>query len=486
MLPVRITAFLLSTLFISANAAERPNLVFIIADDCTYLDMELYGGQAKTPNLRKLASQGMQFSRCFQTAPMCSPTRHNIYTGIYPVKSGAWPNHTCVYPGTKSIVHYLKPAGYRVALSGKTHIAPRESFPFAYDGEFKNNNPDRRPAYPTIRKLIVDSKAADSPFCLFACSNEPHSPYTKGDPSTYPPDTLSLPPTWIDTPKTRNDYSKYLAEITYFDKQCGALLELLDEQGVADNTLVMMVSEQGSAFPFAKWTCFEMGLASGMVVRWPGHVAPGSHSNALVEYCDVAPTFLEAAGVDIPATMDGRSFLGVLEGHRKEHKKYTFGLHTTRGIINGSENFGIRSCGTKTFRYIRNLNADQTFSNAVMKVRKGKPNFWQEWIEQADAGHRHAVAMTQKYMHRPAEELYDVEADPHCLRNLIDDANYREIRSELSKQLDAWMQSQGDNGVATEAIAHTRKASAQKKQQQNRKPGSKQRKEENGELPDTF
>ncbi len=79
-------------------AAAQPNRVFIIADDCTYLDMEVYGGQGKTPQLNRLAQAGMQFSRCFQAAPMCSPTRHNIYTGLYPVKSGAWPNHTCVYP----------------------------------------------------------------------------------------------------------------------------------------------------------------------------------------------------------------------------------------------------------------------------------------------------------------------------------------------------------------------------------------------------
>jgi uncharacterized sulfatase len=450
---------------IPLRAADRPNLVFMIADDCTYLDMELYGGQAKTPHLIKLASQGMQFSRCFQTAPMCSPTRHNIYTGIYPVRSGAWPNHTCVYPGTKSIAHYLKPAGYRVALSGKTHIAPRASFPFEYDGEFKNNNPYRKPAYPTIQKLISESKAAGTPFCLFACSNEPHSPYTKGDPSAYPPESLKLPPSWADTPETRSDYSKYLAEITWFDQQCGTLLGLLEEQGVADNTLVMVVSEQGSAFPFAKWTCFEMGLASGMVVRWPGHVRPGSRTDALVEYCDVAPTFLEAAGLGVPDSMDGKSFLSVLRGQSAEHKKYTFGLHTTRGIINGSENFGIRSCGTKTHRYIRNLNAAETFSNAVMKVRTNRPSFWQEWLQAANAGDRHAAAMTQKYMKRPAEELYDVQADPHCLKNLIDDPDYVQIRRELSHQLDAWMKSQGDEGAATEAIAHTRKAAYQKQQQ---------------------
>lgn len=446
------------------RADDRPNLVFMIADDCTYLDMELYGGQAKTPHLLDLASDGMTFSRCFQTAPMCSPTRHNIYTGIYPVKSGAWPNHTCVYPGTKSIAHYLIDAGYRVALSGKTHISPRESFPFEYDGEFRVNDPFGKAPYPTIDKLISESKSDGNPFCLFACSNEPHSPYNKGNPDAYPPESLTLPPSWVDTPDTRHQYSKYLAEITYFDAQCGALLALLDRHDVAKNTLVMAVSEQGSAFPFAKWTCFELGLTSGMVVRWPGRVRPNSKSAALVEYCDVAPTFLEAAGVPVPETMDGRSFLPVLHGQQSEHKDYTFGIHTTRGIINGSETFGIRSCGTKTHRYIRNLHPEVTFTNAVTRKKGDKADFWTSWVVKADHGDRHALAMTQKYQHRPPEELYDVVNDPHCLNNLIDDPALADLKSSLSGQLDAWMTSQGDRGRDTEAIAHTRKASFQKKQ----------------------
>ena len=125
-----ITAILVAVAH--AQQGDQPNLVFMIADDCTYLDMEVYGGQAKTPNLNRLAAEGMQFSRCFQAAPMCSPTRHNIYTGIYPVKSGAWPNHTRVYPGTKSIAHYLKDAGYRVALSGNASgSSPAEHAPTA-------------------------------------------------------------------------------------------------------------------------------------------------------------------------------------------------------------------------------------------------------------------------------------------------------------------------------------------------------------------
>ena len=452
------------------HAWEKPNLVFMIADDCTYLDMEVYGGQAKTPHLNELASQGLKMSRCFQTAPMCSPTRHNIYTGIYPVKSGAWPNHTQVYPGTKSIAHYLKDAGYRVALSGKTHINPRESFPFEYSKEFSNAaRLSQADPFPEIKTLIVESKAKGQPFCLFACSNEPHSPWTQGDASQYPPADLKLPPSWVDTPTTRKQYAKYLAEITFFDRQCGALLELLEQQGVADNTLVMVASEQGSSFPFAKWTCYEMGLASGMIVRWPGHTQPGSESDALVEYVDVAPTFLEAAGVPTPGTMDGKSFVSVLNQPGREHKKHTYGIHTTKGIINGSDSYGIRSCGTKTHRYIRNLSPDKTFSNVFLK----NP-VWSEWQAKADSGDLQARMLTAKYQKRPAEELYDVVHDPHCLNNLIDKPGTESIRSELSRQLDAWMADQGDQGVPTEDLALTRQ-----KKGQNKKNNKKNNKNQN-------
>ncbi|MCB1094499.1 MAG: sulfatase [Verrucomicrobiae bacterium] len=448
-----------------AAPAPLPNLVFIIADDCTYLDMEVYGGQAKTPHIKKLATQGMTFSRCFQAAPMCSPTRHNIYTGLYPVRSGAWPNHTCVYPGTRSIAHFLKDAGYRVALSGKTHIAPAESFPFEYSDDFRTADPDNVTPYPAIDTLIRESKENGNPFCLFACSNEPHTPYTKGDPSAYPPAALKLPPTWVDTPETRKAYSEYLAEITFYDQQCGALLTMLDAHGITDNTLVIVTSEQGSGFPFAKWTCFELGLTSGMIARWPGKIAPASKSDALVEYVDITPTFVDivhssAPGIELAPDvekLDGKSFLPVLLGKSIEHKRYTFGIHTTRGIINGSETFGIRSCGTKTHRYIRNLHPEVPFRNVVTRKEGDKAPFWMSWIGKAETGDAHAIAMTKKYTVRPPEELYDVASDPHCLHNLIADPELAQLKAELSSELDGWMKAQGDTGREIEAIAHTRK-----------------------------
>ena len=260
-----VCSFLLN---ISVAEESRPNFVFIIADDGTHRDLGCYGGQAQTPNIDQLAREGMRFTHCFQAAPMCSPTRHNIYTGLYPVKSGAYPNHTFVKEGTKSVVQYMKPLGYRVALSGKKHIAPRSIFDFEYSG--KGNNPD--PA--AIDKLFGECEKSQTPFCLFACSNEPHSPWNKGDPSKYPESKIELPPYFVDTPQTRQDMSRYLAEITYYDGQVGAILDLLNKHHLADNTLVIVTTEQGSSFPFGKWTCYDTGLQTALIARWPGNIAP--------------------------------------------------------------------------------------------------------------------------------------------------------------------------------------------------------------------
>lgn len=441
--------------------AAPPNLVFIIADDCTFRDIGCYGGQARTPNIDHLATEGMKFNRCFQTAPMCSPTRHNIYTGLYPVKSGAYPNHTFAKPGTKSIVHYLKPLGYRVALSGKRHIATPDIFPFEYSGK---KNPDMK----VVDKLFAECKQSKTPFCLFACSNEPHTPWDKGDPSAYPPEENKLPPYIADTPFVRSQFSKYLAEITYFDGQVGQILTLLDKHGLRDDTLVMVVSEQGNSLPFAKWTCHEMGLGSAMIVRWPGKVTPGSETDAMVEYCDVTPTFVEVAGGTPAPILDGKSFLKVLLGKTDHHKDVTYGIMTTRGIINGNECYPIRSIRNDRYRLIWNLKSDQPFQNACTSSKE-----FQSMLEAAAAGDERAKWATDHYQNRPELELYDVVADPMEMNNLAGDPKYREIIAGLKSKLDAWMQEQGDLGIETEldALNHqTRALKKQNKPNKNKRP----------------
>ncbi|MCU0872439.1 MAG: sulfatase [Pirellulaceae bacterium] len=423
------------------DAAERPNILLIVADDCTYRDLEVYGGQAKSPHLNRLAGEGMKFTRCFQAAPMCSPTRHCLYTGLYPVKSGAYPNHTMAYDWVKSIAHYLQAAGYSTHLSGKRHINPPAVFPFQYSG---NNNPD--PA--AFGSVLKSSAETNKPFLFIAASNEPHTPWNLGDASQYPPESLKLPPVLVDSPDTRAGFSKYLAEITYFDSQVGELVSLLDVSPLRDNTLVMVLSEQGNSFPFAKWTCYEAGLQSACIVRWPGKVKPGSVSDALVEYVDVVPTVLDAAGLDRPDVLDGRSFLPVLTGAAAAHKSHVFGLQTSRGIIAGPEHYGIRSVRDERYRYIRNLTPEATFQNAATR-----DSTFETWERMAAGGNEQARRLVNDYQHRPAEELYDCEADPWNRSNLAADPRFAGQLAALRAKLDTWMQQQGDEGQATERKA---------------------------------
>ncbi len=292
---------LFGALSIWASASDKPNFVFVLADDLSYFDVGCYGGQAITPHMDALAEEGMRFTNCFQSSPTCSPTRHNIYTGLSPFKSGAYPNHTFAEPGTQSIVHYLKPLGYRIALSGKTHIKPQSVFPFEYLN--KGNSPD----FKAIESFIQSCQQEDAPFCLFVTSNEPHAPWDKGDPSQYDVDEVQLPYTFVDTPETRDAMVRYLAETTYFDGQVGQTLDLISKYGYADNTLFIATTEQGSSLPFAKWTLYDAGLHTGFIVRWPGKIEPGSVCDALIEYSDVVPTFVEAAGGKPAPNLDGQS-----------------------------------------------------------------------------------------------------------------------------------------------------------------------------------
>ena len=436
-------AMLLGAALVPTNSVRGQNIVFIMADDCTFRDIGCYGGQAHTPNIDRLATEGMKFNRCFQASAMCSPTRHNLYTGLYPVKSGAYPNHAKAYEHVKSIVHYLKPHGYRVALSGKRHISPKSVFPFEIL-KAKDNNPNLE----LIDGFLEQCKNEATPFCLFACSNEPHSPWDKGDASKYPPEKVELPAYLVDTPVVRETFSKYLAEITYFDGQVGEILSLLDQHELADDTFVMVVSEQGNSLPFAKWTCYDNGLQSAMIVRWPGKVKPGVETDAMVEYVDVTPTLIDVAGGEAVDGLDGTSFLPVLAGEATEHKTHVYGIMTTRGIIDGSDAFAIRSVRDKEFKLVMNLNFDDQFKNIIIESRE-----FQSMVANAESGDATAKKLVHGYQNRPQLELFHCDRDPMEMNNLASDPKYKDVVANLEEKLRVWMADQGDEGVATELAA---------------------------------
>ena len=441
---------LLSLLFFPGllKAAEQPNIIFIIADDLTFRDLSCYGGEnVSTPHIDSIADEGMKFSRCFQASAMCSPTRHNIYTGLYPVKSGAYPNSTLAYEGTKSVAHYLGNLGYRVGLTGKRHIYPESVFPFEYLAE------STEPDLAALKDFL--GRTSEQPSCTFICFNEPHTPWTKGDASQFNPDKLVLPPNFVDTPTTRKHLTKYYAEVKQLDDSVGEVISLIDQLNMLDNTLLIFVSEQGIAMPFAKWTCYESGLQSAFLARWPGKIEAGSLSHAMIEYVDILPTFIEVAGGRPEPLLEGESFMPVLLGQRNRHKDFVYALQTTRGITNGSDHYGIRSIRSDRYRYILNLTPDTPFQNNLTENKGGWTEFWPTWVEKGKSD-AFAKETVHRYQWRPAEELYDVINDPFELNNLADQKNLRGIKNDLRLRLLRWMDEQGDKGQETEMAALSR------------------------------
>lgn len=434
---------------------EPPNILFLLADDLTYHDVGAYGNtQVETPNIDRLAKQGTRFERAFNSSPMCAPTRMSLYTGIHPVRNGAYPNHSRVYPHIQSLPHYLDEFGYRTALIGKRHEAPAENFPFEFLGGRHHDDGDNVDLeLEKVRAFLEDNTSR--PWCLVVSSNQPHVPWNRGMPHLYSPDALELPPYLVDTEETRESLARYYAEITYMDLQAGRVLQHLSETGQAENTLVLFLSEHGSNFPHCKWTCYDTGVRSAAIVRWPGVVPPNRTSNAIVQYVDVLPTLVDAVGgAPSEHDFDGRSFLPVLIGERESHNEYAFSLQTSKGIYRGPEAYGIRSVRSENYRLILNLNWQQEFQNLV--TSRFEP--YQSWDRKAEAGDPFAQKRVTWYRKRPQFELYDLRKDPYELFNVADDPAYQAVRKILNRNLNRWMEQQGDEGAATERKALERQS----------------------------
>jgi len=429
---------------------NKLNFLLIIGDDCTYNDLPVYGGQnARTPNIDLLASQGLVFNRAYVSSAMCQPCRSELYTGLYPMRNGCSWNHSASRPNVTSMPHHLKPLGYRVGLAGKVHVKPGKAFPFEKVGGFDGSavrNPTRPHDTQNMRRFMTEKQ--DQPFCLVVALVEPHVPWVMGDASKYPLEKLNLPRNISDTPRTREDFSRYLAEITYMDGQVGDILKALDESGQADNTLVVFTSEQGSQFPGCKWTNWDTGLHTALIARWPGRITPEQRTDALVQYADVLPTFVDAAGGRISKhSYDGTSFLPVLVGKKSEHRQFVYGMHNN---IPEGPAYPIRTISDGQYRYIRNLKPDEIYIEKHLMgwSGEGKLNnpYWATWVRDSWAN-SHTYNMVKRYMRRPAEQLYHTAKDPYEMINLANDPAASAIKRRLSAELDRWMQAQGDPGV---------------------------------------
>lgn len=427
---------------IGVGGPTRPNILIFLGDDHSHQDLSCCGSKAvSTPNLDRIAREGIRLTHAFTATAMCAPMRQQLLTGMFPVRNGAYPNHSQIKPGIETWPAHFRKLGYRVALLGKRHFGPRESYPFEFLSPGNSDTLDFAPLEDFIRK-------SNEPFCVFVASNQPHVPQTKGDPSRHPPASIPVPKRWVDTPETRDFLSRYYAEVEYLDMEAGQCLNILDRTKTAANTITMYCSEHGTQMPFAKWTCYDLGLRETVLIRWPGRIRPQTVSSAMIQGVDWLPTFLEAAGGKTPGGIDGRSCLPVLLGRRQTHADHVFGVHTTRGIISGSDCYPIRSIRTRRHKLILNLNHRASFQCITTESKNG---YWPAWVEKGKSDPA-ARRIVERYTTRPEIEFYDLARDPDELENLAARTEHAPTIGKLRKQLGDWMKAQGDRGVETELM----------------------------------
>lgn len=430
-----------------ARTGNTPNIILFVSDDHGWADAGAYGDRyIKTPAIDRLARESLRFTHAFAASPLCSPSRCVIETGLMPHRNGGHKFGTPIRPGIRTMPRYMKALGYHTAHIGKFHHAPRKQFPYDY----VHANEKKAPGF-------IAGYNSEKPLFLVVCTHPPHTPWIKN--TAYDPAKITLPPNFVDTPETRTDRANYYSDVTLMDGILGDVLDAVDKKGLTDDTLFVYTTDQGANWPFAKWCVYDGGLRVPFIARWPGKIAPGAVTDAMISLADLLPTFIEAAGGRPPEDIDGRSLLPVLTGKSTSHRDAVFGTHT--GNDNGGPGIAnhcpARTIRTRTHRYILNLSPGTTFTTHITGCKKG-PHYlphWNSWVEKAKTDAR-AKRIVRRYQHRPAEELYDLRSDPHEMNNIAGDPDQAKLLASLRNQLKEWCEAQGDR-IAVARLATMKK-----------------------------
>jgi uncharacterized sulfatase len=431
-------------LALAARAADsRPNFLLCIADDASWHHFGANGDKVcRTPNFDRVAREGANFTRAFCSSPSCTPSRGALLTGqdFWRLEDGAnlwsrWPNKFAVYPDL------LAKAGYQVGLEGKGW-GP---------GDFKFGGLEHNPAGQAYKDFAAFLKSVPpgKPFCFWFGSQDPHRPYERGNgvKSGHRLEDVQLPPFLPDTPAVRSDILDYCSEIERFDRDIGAMLRLLEVAGQLDNTLVVLTSDNGFPFPRGKATCYDAGTRMPLAVRWPARVKAGRVLEDFVSLTDLAPTFLEAAGLQPPAEMTGHSLLSLLTTGKSglvgpTRDKTFFGRERHANVRAGNVGYPIRAIRTTEFLYLRNFEPDRwpagdppLYGDVDEHLSiDGSPSK-QAVVEHGDipeVKHLFELACGK----RPAEELYDLSKDPWQMINVAADPQYFDRKTKLRAELD--------------------------------------------------
>jgi N-sulfoglucosamine sulfohydrolase len=440
------------------HAAERLNVLLITADDLSCDSLGAFGCKLAdtSPNLDWLARQGMRFEYAHVVCANCMPSRNALLSGRYPHNNHVEGFYKVPDPDYPVMADLMKAAGYFTAIRHKVgHSTPYTPYP-AWDlvldrnrGQGPLDAKDASTYKTSTERGIAAAKAADKPFCLVINIADPHKPfYSEGrgknvrDPNepsrVFKPKEVPIPGYLFDDPVVRTEMAHYFSSVRRADDAVGGILKALDESGQTDRTIVIFLSDHGMGMPFVKTQLYHRSTQTPLIVRWPGVTKAGAVDRQhLISAVDFLPTLLDIVGIKYPDGLDGRTFEPLLHGRSQKDREYA--------IKEYNENSGgfrdpMRAVETKRYLYIFN-----PWSNGERRMRTAtQGTFTYARMQQLAKTDTAMAKRLDAFDHRVLEELYDVENDPDCLTNLIDDSAHKNDVAELRATLEKWMEKTGD------------------------------------------
>ena len=416
---------------------QQPNIVMVVVDDQGTNDAGCYGNPViKTPGLDLLAENGTRFTHGFCTTASCSASRSVILSGLHNHANGQYGHmhafhHFKTFDHVQSLPTLLNRAGYRTVRTGKYHVAPTSVYAFEEEITAAGASPMER----ADACASVFDQDDGRPLFLYFCTSEPHRPFVRDGSDPVSPDEVIVPDYLPDLPETRRELARYYMSVQRADRGLLRLIELLQNSGKWENTVVVFISDNGVAFPGAKTTLYEPGMRLPCVIRRPD-IARGV-CDAMVTWADLSPTLLDLAGVisEAPA-MHGRSFKNAMTQSSTEGWNEVFASHTFHEI---TMYYPMRVVRGRRFKLIWNIAHGLPYPFAT--------DLWasETWQATLSRGLTHYGKRPVKdYLERPRFELYDLVNDPHEIHNLAGDPAHQSILEDYQIRLRAYQQKTGD------------------------------------------
>lgn len=442
----------------------KRNILLMIADDLGK-QLGCYGNtKIQTPNLDQLASEGTKFDQAFTSTASCSASRSVIYTGLHTHQNGQYGlhngrHHFTTFDHVETAPSLFSKHGYSTGLIGKVHVGPSNVYPWDMCAE--SDSRDVAAVADQASAFFDKSRADEKPFFLTIGFIDPHRDWTRsgfGNDGVYDPrvkkidyslDDVEVPPFVNDLPGVRYEFAEYYKSISRLDQGVGMVLEGLKKSGLEDDTLIIFLSDNGPPFINSKTTLYDAGVTLPLIMKLPGSAAGIKNPN-MVSYIDILPTLLDYAKHPSPEHPDriGRSILPILtETSNLEEWGQVFGSHTFHEATNY---WPTRMLRNRRYKYHRNIawRLDFPFAADIYGSLT-----WEE-IRNADTSPKMIGSRPFKdYFFRPAEELYDIQADPNEIRNLAKDPEYRAILEEMRDTLEKWQRRTEDAWLYRDGVS---------------------------------